>query len=219
MLRNHVHDIRFVNIGLNLKQKLAMYYIVNEKNEFFYGYTGPENNQHPWFNPNYAGGRSYFNRAEAESKLDLLSQGGWLEDGRVVSTAEADKIQDANDKLSAIKFLKKCFKKNRNVYTVLTHVSSSGMSRRIKVLIPTPEGKISNIGWYINRATGMRIHKNDHSIVMSGAGMDMGFALVYSLSSALYPDGYRLDKTEFDGTDNKSRWRKNGGYRLQQNWL
>ena len=75
------------------------------------------------------------------------------------------------------------------VYTILRHVARSGMSRTIAPLV-LPEGQPRWIGYSAARVLGDRYDTNAEGIAVSGAGMDMGFHLVYSLSAALFPDGF-----------------------------
>lgn len=96
---------------------------------------------------------------------------------------------------------------NYTVYTVLRHVSRSGMYREISVIIPVitggdvsggdnpahvrqfvhPSYTIAGIlGWPYSE-------KNGHNaVVVGGCGMDMGFHLIYTLSEKLYGDGYKI---------------------------
>lgn len=84
------------------------------------------------------------------------------------------------------------------VYTILEHVSRSGMSRHIRLLLLKPDSDMRE---------GVRdIHPNyaaatilgyrqaprgkGDGLVVGGCGMDMGFHLVYNLSRALYRDGF-----------------------------
>lgn len=91
-----------------------------------------------------------------------------------------------------------------NVRTVLRHVSSSGMSRDISVLY-AKDNQILNITYSVAKAIGWPLVERNGSraIKVGGAGMDMGFHLVYTLSSVLY-----RGTTESDP-----------GYHLRQNWL
>ena len=79
------------------------------------------------------------------------------------------------------------------VYTSLRQVAANGMSRHIEVVIPRKRENgslyIRNITGVVARANGHRISPKTDAIVIGGAGMDMGFWLIYSLSSALYPNG------------------------------
>lgn len=88
------------------------------------------------------------------------------------------------------------------VYTVLRHVSASGMSRRID-LYTIIDNKPRYLSGYAAKVLGDRLHK-DGGIVVGGCGMDMGFHLVNNLSIALFCPG----KYEHDGA-----------YALKHEWL
>lgn len=117
----------------------------------------------------------------------------------------------------AIAKLRDWIKPGDTVYTVLEHVSRSGMQREIRVVVPyqTPDSvtvealdvehsahgtiavpatafKVDFIhpNYSISKALGLRQGKRD-GLIMGGCGMDMGFALVYELSQTLYGrEGY-----------------------------
>lgn len=81
------------------------------------------------------------------------------------------------------------------IYTVLRHRSSSGMFRVIDLFVIRPDlwsGKqsIRSIGYLVADALGMSHDREREGIKVSGCGMDMGFNLVYNLSSALFPEGF-----------------------------
>ncbi len=90
------------------------------------------------------------------------------------------------------------------IHTITRHVSSSGMSRDIS-LIYVKGGQLFNItysaalalGWPLSEKSGNR------AIRVSGAGMDIGFHTVYTLSRVLYRDTVEGD----------------AGYYLKQEWL
>lgn len=73
------------------------------------------------------------------------------------------------------------------IYTVLRHVSSSGMSRDIS-LIYIKNGEPYHINYSAAKAAGDRlVSRNGHDAIrVHGCGMDMGFHIVYGLSSVLY---------------------------------
>ena len=88
------------------------------------------------------------------------------------------------------------------VYTVLRHISKSGMMREISVVIPiiAQDGTIARgfvhpsytiaglLGWSYS-------DKNGHNaVVVTGCGMDMGFNMVYVLSEKLYGDGRKIQQ-------------------------
>lgn len=75
------------------------------------------------------------------------------------------------------------------VYTTVMHVSRTGMSRVIKVVLTDvgEDGRTYayDVSWRVARILGWRYSERRGGVVVSGGGMDMGFHLVYSLSSAL----------------------------------
>ena len=90
------------------------------------------------------------------------------------------------------------------IHTITRHVSASGMTRDIS-LIYVKGGAAFNItysaalalGWPLSEKSGHR------AIRVSGAGMDMGFHLVYTLSNVLYRGAVEGD----------------AGYKLEHRWL
>src|SRR3989304_5798546 len=77
------------------------------------------------------------------------------------------------------------------VYTVLRHVSQSGMFRIIDMQIKTETG-ISRIPPYLLDDVGFyyKQDKREAGYRVSGCGMDMGFAIVYDLARILYNEGW-----------------------------
>jgi hypothetical protein len=98
------------------------------------------------------------------------------------------------------------------VYTVLRHVSQSGMSRRID-LYAIKDNQPVFITGSAGRLMGYKHHK-DGGLVTQGCGMDMGFDLVYNLGRCLWPAG--TDKPH--GTRNGEP-DSDGGYALNHRWL
>ena len=77
---------------------------------------------------------------------------------------------------------------NPVVYTLLRHVSKSGMSRDITLKVVDKDGTLRDITYLSALAIGEK-PRDLHGwrvIRVGGCGMDMGFHLVYSLSHALY---------------------------------
>lgn len=68
------------------------------------------------------------------------------------------------------------------VYTIVTHVSRSGMSRRMRLFM-VYAGEICEITTRTARALGWRTKGGD--LIVEGCGMDMGYHAVYSLACAL----------------------------------
>lgn len=77
------------------------------------------------------------------------------------------------------------YKPGDKIYCVLTHVSSSGMSRRVKVLHHSDTG-ISNVSYLVAAALGLRYNRDESSVVISGCGFDAACQLAYDLSYALW---------------------------------
>lgn len=97
------------------------------------------------------------------------------------------KAQQA-ERTEALERLRAMLKPGTRVYTKVLHVSRSGMSRRISAYV-IRDGEPYELDWLINRAGLERQHR-DGGLVLGGCGMDMGFALVYGLSRAIFRDGY-----------------------------
>jgi hypothetical protein len=98
------------------------------------------------------------------------------------------------ERTEAIERLREWVKPGDTVYTVLRHISRSGMQREIGVLVPR-SGEPGQPADFLHpnhavaTAIGSRLGKRD-GVIMGGCGMDMGVALVYELSYALYGAGY-----------------------------
>ena len=109
--------------------------------------------------------------------------------------------------------LRKMIKPGQTVYCTLRSRSSSGMSRVISLHIVDDTGELRSIDTYAADATDTRISKNG-GLIMSGCGMDMGFALVYNLGYALWPNGTPEPHGTRNGTPDT-----NGGYALKSSWV
>lgn len=124
-------------------------------------------------------------------------------------------------KEDAIKFLREQIKPGATVYTVLTNVSRSGMSRRIRCLVLDPEGGDPwDISGYVARALEYRRNDRDGGVVVGGCGMDMGFHIVHSLSYALHGMTSVNVPPEKEGrphTPTPESYR--AGYSLKHRWL
>ena len=98
-------------------------------------------------------------------------------------------------KQEAIKRLKEKIKKGDTLWTQLNHVSKSGMMRHISVRqikkdYPLDWTRLVSLA--LDWKQGKNRFGNDNGIKVGGCGMDMGFHLVYTLSSVLYDDGYAI---------------------------
>ncbi len=97
------------------------------------------------------------------------------------------------NKPEAIETLKEMAPKGTKLYTVLEHVSASRSTRYFKVLL-VADGDIVDVSWLVRLILDIKLHNTYSGVKISGGGMDMAFALVYELSSALYNDGYAFKK-------------------------
>lgn len=88
-----------------------------------------------------------------------------------------------------IEQLRELVKPGDTVYTTIKHVSRSGMQRSIDVHV-IRDNEPRWISRYVADAIGATFDERREAVKMGGAGMDMGFALVYKLSHALFSDGF-----------------------------
>ena len=129
------------------------------------------------------------------------------------------------------------------VYTVLRHVSRSGMQRSISVLVLDREHQeIYDVSGVAAEALGYRFDRDNGGVKVGGCGMDMGFHLAYNLAWVLYPKGFGCpgkgcpsndhsngdrDYTPNGGilhgmaqeAENRTHWHSDGGYALRNRWL
>ncbi|MDE1866583.1 MAG: hypothetical protein KGI08_02585 [Thaumarchaeota archaeon] len=114
------------------------------------------------------------------------------------------------------------------VYTVLKHVSTSGMMRHISLYICL-NGKIVDISWHAAQVLDYKRADNG-GLKIGGGGMDMGYHLVYSLASVLFKDGFQCpghncphNSHTNEGTARDGKVYHNdkytGGYALNHQWL
>lgn len=78
--------------------------------------------------------------------------------------------------------------KGTKVYAVLRHVSNSGMLRHIDFFLMLDNEPV----WITPAVRDVADYKQtkDGALKVHGTGMDMGFSVVYNLSSAMFGDGY-----------------------------
>lgn len=92
---------------------------------------------------------------------------------------------------AALERLREWLKPGDTVHTILRHVSRSGMQRTIQLVKLGNDGDVAYLGYNAHLAgVGSGYDNKREGIKVSGCGMDMGFALVYELSYALFGQGY-----------------------------
>lgn len=146
----------------------------------------------------------------------------------------------------AIRNLRESLPPGTTVFTVLRHVSASGMSRSIDAYRIGPEvdrdgaAIVSRLSWGACKATGFAYNNRHEAIRVGGAGMDVGYHIVYSLSRALYPDGFGCIGERCPSNDHSNgdriytvhgsasaenngapweHWHRDGGYALRHRWI
>lgn len=132
--------------------------------------------------------------------------------------------------VEAIAKLRGMLQPGDTVYTILNSVSRSGMNRRISLCVGSGKD-VNNITWLVAHALGEPIKQRgqyvqDAGISVSGCGMDMGFELVYRLSSKLYSEGFECAGVRCPSNDHSNGDRNrephhhsDGGYALKHKWL
>jgi hypothetical protein len=99
------------------------------------------------------------------------------------------------------------------VYSVLRHVSASGMSRNIDFYV-IKGGQPLWLTGAIANLLGLKQAKNGYGLTVTGCGTDVGFGVVYNLGKTIWPDG----TPEPHGTRN-GQPDSDGGYALKQAWI
>ena len=140
---------------------------------------------------------------------------------------KADDSEEADE-------LRALIKPGDTVYTILEHVSASGMSRWVNAYVYR-DNEPRRITWSVCAMKNAENYSQKHeAALVSGCGTDVGFELVYRLSSALYPsyncqgDSGRYTRSRCPSNehvnpgpdrDNYNRRRKHhDGYALRQRW-
>lgn len=116
------------------------------------------------------------------------------------------------------------------IYTVLTHVSSSGMFRAIRPIVINADREPWDLTWLVARAGIGKASQRHGGIEMGGCGMDMGFSLVYDIGRTVIPRDQpwacRGDRCQSNDHSNRVNRRgsdvvhaADGGYRFRHQWL
>lgn len=88
--------------------------------------------------------------------------------------------------------LRTALKLGTTVYTILRHVSASGMCRWLD-LYTIDANRPFRLTWSTAIALEWTYDRRREALKVTGAGMDMGFHAVYSLSAVLFKDGNALN--------------------------
>lgn len=108
------------------------------------------------------------------------------------------------------------------VYTSVRHVAKSGMTRWIRVYLIN-DNSPRDISYTVADALGWKFDENYDAVKVGGCGMDMGFHLVYTLSSILFPNGFDCIREGCPANDHFNQvdtdHHNDGGYALKQRWM
>lgn len=128
--------------------------------------------------------------------------------------------QQQTEQLEAIANLKKYLKPGSKVYTVLRHVSSSGMMRVLDLYV-IKKNEPLRLTWSVCKAIGYKYNRKHDGLEIGGWGMDMGLAVVYYLSRTLFPDGFVPAKAGSNGRNGTPATERDpdGGYALKHEWM
>lgn len=132
-------------------------------------------------------------------------------------TKATKKEYEAQEKADAVAYLKKLLAPKRGqrqtVYTLVHHVSKSGMTRHIGCYVVNKKtGELVCIDWHISKVTGYT--QANRGLVVGGCGMDMGSHLVYTLGRYLWPKGTPKPHGTRNGAPDSD-----GGYSIKQAWI
>jgi hypothetical protein len=133
------------------------------------------------------------------------------------------------EQAEAVERLREWVRPGDTVYCVLRRVSKSGMTRVIdlKALDTSDERRpVTHIGYNAAKALGLPYDDRRQGIKIGGAGMDMGFALVYDLGWKLFGEGWTCTGPGCPSNDHTNGDRnyephphRDGGYALRHEWL
>lgn len=100
----------------------------------------------------------------------------------------------SDSKSEALALLKKLgLKRKATVYTCITHVSRSGMSRNVRCFTVI-KGQLHDITGMVAHACGFRRATGERwDIRIGGCGFDAGFEIVSALAFHLFQDSYALN--------------------------
>ncbi len=143
--------------------------------------------------------------------LNYFGASNQTSDGKPMYAKITKKEFEAAEREADIAYFRELFPVGARVATSVVHVARSGMSRSIKVFAVI-DGSIYDVSWRVARLLREPSDNNHGGVKVSGCGMDMTFAIVYSLGRTLYPEGFPVTGTGRNG-DTSGR-DSDGGYAL-----
>ena len=120
--------------------------------------------------------------------------------------------EQAAEMAEARRELRKFIQVGQTVYCNVRSVSGSGMMRIISlhVIESDHDGKpyLRDITGWVAKALDYRLDRDRWGLKVGGCGMDMCFATVYDLGSALFPDGFGIEATYPNGSKGRPKSRE-----------
>jgi hypothetical protein len=154
--------------------------------------------------------RNYYVKSKDTGRVYQSNNMDWGDRYDVLGKAQGARLH----KEQCLNSLRESLKPGDTVYTVLRHVSRSGMYRVIDLY----KLKESGPEWLSGLAKGAGIGEEPRGrhegVGVGGCGMDMGFELVYRLGYALWPNGTESPHGTRNGEPDSD-----GGYALKQRWM
>ena len=136
------------------------------------------------------------------------------------------------DRAESLKYLRGILPPGSTVHTILRHRSSSGMFRRISLVVAVVDAKgnatVEDITWHAARAWGQPVKQRgqyvqDGGLAVGGCGMDMGHHLVHNLSYTLHGHKNKGRKAIEAGKAGRpfraTKTAFRSGYSLEHRWL
>lgn len=132
----------------------------------------------------------------------------WHPELKKISRAEGQRLMKEQSRAD----LRKMLKPKERIYMVLRKVSALGTSRNISFFI-VDDGELQNLDWRIGQALDLKLAEHG-GLKINGCGQDMGFATVYNLGRALWPNGTAKPHGSRNGEPDTD-----GGYALNYRWI
>ena len=102
----------------------------------------------------------------------------------IVQEPRTKKEIKLHEKAYAETKLNQILKRNETIYSVIRHVSQSGMTRHITFFI-IKDGQVWHIDNLISDYLDYRTNKRFNALVVGGCGMDMAFSVVNNLQEQM----------------------------------
>tara|TARA_B100001093_G_C26540463_1_gene889995 strand:- start:224 stop:595 length:372 start_codon:yes stop_codon:yes gene_type:complete len=102
----------------------------------------------------------------------------------IVQEPRTKKEIKLHEKAYAEAVLKELLKRNETIYSIIRHVSQSGMTRHITFFI-IKDDQVWHIDNLISDYLDYRTNKRFNALVVGGCGMDMAFSVVNNLQEAM----------------------------------